>query len=137
MGTFHVKILTPNGAVYDGESVGVRIPGSQSNFEVRDGHADILSTMEIGEIRIKPATGGIEVFAVSGGVAEMADNSLIVLAKTAEKPSDIDIERAEKAAQRARERKGDKEFDQKRAELALMRAVNRISTAGKYEGILS
>lgn len=135
MGTFHVKILTPDGAVYDGESIGVRIPGTQANFEVRNGHADILSTMEIGELKIKPQTGEAEIFAISGGVAEMADNSLIILARTAERPEDIDIARAKEAAERARLHKTEDGFDHRRAELALLRAINRISTAGKYQGI--
>lgn len=137
MSTFHVKILTPDGAAYDGESIGVRIPGTQASFEVRNGHADILSTMEIGELDIKTAKGDVEVFAISGGVAEMADNNLIILARTAERPEDIDIARAKEAAERARLHKAEDGFDHRRAELALLRAINRISTAGKYQGVYS
>jgi F-type H+-transporting ATPase subunit epsilon len=128
MKSFKAQILTPEGSLFDGEVTGVRVPGELGSFEVKTLHANIISTLEVGEILVRKATGEELHYAVSGGFVEVADNTLTLLAEAAEPIEEIDIERAKKARERARERikSTDPAIDKERARKALKRAENRI-----------
>ena len=131
MNSFEAQILTPEGTLFDGAMVGVQLPGTLGSFEVRSLHADIISTLEIGRIIVRKAGGDDLVFAVSGGFVEVHNNKLVLLAEAAELVSEIDVERAEAAMERARQRLASKEksIDRERARKALSRAENRIRIA--------
>ncbi|HLR26523.1 MAG TPA: ATP synthase F1 subunit epsilon [Fodinibius sp.] len=130
MNSFKAQILTPEGTIFDDEVTGVKLPGTMGSFEVKTLHANIISTLEIGEVLVRKATGEELHYAITGGLVEVVDNKLNLLAEAAELVPEIDIERAEAAKERAEERlesgKGDKEIDEERAKKALKRAENRI-----------
>lgn len=128
MNSFKAQILTPEGSLFDGEVTGVRVPGEMGSFEVKTLHANIISTLEVGEILVRKATGEEQQFAVTGGFVEVVDNILTLLAEAAEPVEDIDVERAKDAKERARKRldSDDPDIDKERAEKALERAENRI-----------
>lgn len=130
MNSFEAQILTPEGTLFDGEIVGMQLPGTMGSFEVKSLHADIISTLEIGRILVRKAGGEDLIFAVSGGFVEVHDNTLTLLAEAAEPVSEIDVKRAEAARERARERLAqaaeDRSIDRERARKALSRAENRI-----------
>lgn len=128
MNIFKAQILTPQGSLFDDEVTGVRLPGTMGSFEVKALHADIISTLEIGEVIIRKSTGGEQRLAVTGGFVEVADNKLTLLAEAAEPIEEIDVERAEAARERARQRlaSGEKHIDVERAKKSLQRAENRI-----------
>lgn len=134
MNSFEAQILTPEGSVFSGNVVGVKLPGSEGSFEVKTMHADIISTLDIGDVLVRNANGSEQHFAVSGGFVEVHDNKLTLLAEAAEAVEEIDPERAKKAKQRAKERleSDKKEIDKKRAEKALKRAENRIKLSAKF-----
>src|SRR5699024_3342322 len=128
MNSFKAQILTPEGALFDAEVVGVQLPGTMGSFEVKSLHADIISTLEVGRILVRKADGDDLIFAISGGFVEVYDNKLTLLAEAAELINEIDVERAEAARERARQRltSEDKSIDRERARKALARAENRI-----------
>lgn len=128
MNTFSAQILTPEGSIFDDEVTGVRVPGEMGSFEVKTLHANIISSLEIGEILVRKAAGGEQSFSVTGGFVEVVDNKLTLLAEAAEPVEEIDVERAKEAKERAIERleSDDKEIDKNRAKKALKRAENRI-----------
>jgi F-type H+-transporting ATPase subunit epsilon len=128
MNTFSAQILTPEGSIFDDEVTGVRVPGEMGSFEVKTLHANIISSLEIGEILIRKAAGGEQSFSVTGGFVEVIDNKLTLLAEAAEPVEEIDVERAKQAKERAVKRleSDDKEIDEDRAKKALKRAENRI-----------
>lgn len=128
MNTFSAQILTPEGSIFDDEVTGVRVPGEMGSFEVKTLHANIISSLEIGEILIRKAAGGEQSFSVTGGFVEVVDNKLTLLAEAAEPVEKIDVERAKEAKERAVKRleSDDKEIDKERARKALKRAENRI-----------
>lgn len=128
MNTFSAQILTPEGSIFDDEVTGVRIPGEMGSFEVKTLHANIISSLSIGEILVRKADGGEQHFAVTGGFVEVVDNNLTLLAEAAEPVKEIDVERAKEAKQRAQQRleSDDKNIDKERAKKALKRAENRI-----------
>lgn len=128
MNSFKAQILTPEGSLFDGEVTGVRVPGEMGSFEVKTLHANIISTLEVGEILVRKANGEEQQYAVTGGFVEVVDNILTLLAEAAEPVEDIDVERAKDAKERARKRldSDDPDIDKERAEKALERAENRI-----------
>ena len=130
-----VEIITPNKIGYRGEVSSITVPGTKGNFQILYNHAPIISSLEIGEIIIEANDSEKEYFATSGGTIEVVNNKVIVLAETFESTKDIDVKRAEEARIRAEERlkkKSEEEIDDFRAELALKRALNRLSSVKKH-----
>lgn len=74
----YVEIITPDKKIFEGEVDGVKLPGSAGSFEILDHHAPLISTLDVGEVRIRTA-GNTVVHTIDGGVAEMNNNKLIVL----------------------------------------------------------
>lgn len=134
MNSFEAQIITPEGSVFSGNVVGVKLPGSEGSFEVKTLHADIISTLNIGDVLVRNVNGSEQHFAISGGFVEVHDNKLTLLAEAAEAVEDIDIKRAKEAKKRAEQRleSDSKEMDETRAKKALKRAENRIKLAAKF-----
>lgn len=128
MNSFKAQVLTPEGTLFDDEVNGVRVPGEMGSFEVKTDHANIISSLEVGEVLVRKATGEEKHFAITGGFVEVVDNKLTLLAEAAEPVEEIDVERAKQARERARQRldSDDPDIDKERARKALKRAENRL-----------
>lgn len=133
MKSFKTQILTPDGSVFDGETVSVKVPGSEGQFQVLHNHAALMSSLEVGTAEVSDDNNNEQVFAVSGGFVEVNNNKVTVLAQAAERPEEIDVKRAKDAEERARKRLKDSKMDATRAEAALKRAINRIKLADKHQ----
>lgn len=131
--TFLMEIVTPKKIAYSSQATSFSAPGVVGGFQVLRSHAPLLSTITIGEVKVSDASGNEIRYATSGGFVEVHDNRVVLLAETAEKPSEIDIARAEAARDRAQKRLATKtaEIDLERARLALHRAINRLKISGK------
>lgn len=129
--TFKLEVVTPDRVVLSDDTItSVVVPGTEGYLGVLANHAPLMTELKVGEVDFKRADGSSDAMAVSGGFMEVLDNTVTVLAETAELASEIDIERAEKSAERARERISDgTEVDTDRAQIALSRALNRIRVA--------
>jgi len=78
----NLEILTPDKKIYEGEVRSVTVPGTMGSFEILNNHAPIISTMEDGKVIVR--TGAKEeVFLVKGGVVEVLNNNVMVLAESA------------------------------------------------------
>ena len=75
-----LEIITPEKNVYTGEVEMVNLPGSDGSFGLLNDHAPIVSTLKAGEIKIVE-NGNEQVFQVNGGVVEVNNNKVIVLAE--------------------------------------------------------
>jgi F-type H+-transporting ATPase subunit epsilon len=130
--TFHLEIVTPKRIVFKSEVISFSAPGSEGGFQVLHSHAPLLSTLNIGEVKITDIAGTDLKFAVSGGFVEVRENKVLLLAETAERSDEIDTDRAKAARDRAQQRIAEKKanIDIERAKLALYRALNRLKTAG-------
>ena len=130
---FQLDIVTPRKLIFSDTVASVSVPGELGGFQVLIGHAPLLSSLVVGEIKITDKNGNTERYATTGGFLEVRDNKVILLAETAEKASEIDKNRADAAQKRARERlhKRDTGTDLDRAEAALQRALNRLRIAGR------
>ncbi len=128
MPNLSVEIVSPDQRVFQGEAKGVRAPGVEGSFEVLYNHAPMIAAFGVGPIRVTMAAGDEIYYATSGGFLEVIDNRVTVLAQTAEPASDIDVERARAAEQRALERLrlAEADADRHEAAKALERARNRV-----------
>ena len=132
-----VDIVTPDGRAFQGTANGVRAPGVEGSFEVRADHAPMISAFGIGPLIVKAQStheyadrGGRIIFATSGGFLEIVENKVTVLAETVEPASEIDVDRAESAQERARRRLEEGDLEEREThEAALERARNRLRVA--------
>ncbi|MCH7975651.1 MAG: ATP synthase F1 subunit epsilon [Bacteroidetes bacterium] len=123
-----VEIVSPDGAAFRGEAVSFRAPGVQGGFEILRNHAPMVAATGVGPIYVTLPNGNVATFASSGGFVEVLDNHVIMLAETAEPASDIDVDRAQRAEERAKERLDASQSPEERAEAKaeLEKARNRL-----------
>ncbi len=128
--TLHVEVVTAEREIYNGEADMVVARGTEGVLGILPRHAALLTTLAIGEMRIKLGDAEEPLF-VAGGFLEVRDNVVTVLADTAEHAEEIDEARAEEARRRAQERLEQATSDVERADMlgALERAMNRIKVA--------
>jgi F-type H+-transporting ATPase subunit epsilon len=124
-----LEVVTPSKAVVSEEAQIVVAPGSEGEFGVLKGHTTFLTSLKIGTLRYKDASGQEKLVFINGGFAEALPNKVTILADSAERKEDIDVERAKQAKERAEKRLTTKaeNVDSVRAEAALRRAVHRLS----------
>ena len=131
------ELATPTRQMVSTEADEVVAPGSEGYFGVLPGHAAFLTTLGSGEVSYRDGREEHRL-AVIGGFAEVSGDRVIILAEHAERPEEIDRERAERALQRAEQRLagtnpsgGQEEIDYTRALAALQRALARLQVAGR------
>ena len=112
----------------------VVIPGSMGYFGVLPGHAPLLATLGVGDLSYRQGQA-VHHLAISGGFAEVRNDKVIVLAERAERPQEIDRDRAQRARERAERRLSGREgdIDFVRAQLALARALIRLEVASRNQ----
>ncbi len=122
----HFQIATAGGVVCDEMISYALVPVADGDAGIMAGHAPMIAALKEGVVKYV-AEGEEHFAALSGGVLSMADNELILLARTAEKAENIDLARAQASESRARKRIEEKsaDIDLKRAELSLHRALAR------------
>ncbi len=130
---FTLEIVAPDRVVFSGDATSVSAPGVEGGFQVLANHAPLLSSLEIGEIKVKSLDGHDTRFAAGGGFVEVRGNHVVVLVETAERSDEIDIARARASKERAERRLSSpaKDIDPDRARVSLLRALNRLRVAGK------
>jgi len=125
-----LEIVTPKKSVVSEDVRIVVAPGTLGEFGVLVGHTPFLTTLKVGSVRYTDKNGGEQQIFVSGGFAEALPDKVTILAESAEKRADIDIERAKSALKRAQQRmdeaKQKENIDYARARAALERALHRI-----------
>jgi F-type H+-transporting ATPase subunit epsilon len=128
-----LEVVTPDRLVLSTQAEVVVCPGVEGQFGVLPGHIAFLSALDIGEMYYK-AGGKTEYLAVSGGFAEVTGEKVTIVAESAEKGREIDIERAKRALERAEKRLAaakTENIDWTRAEAAMRRSLMRTKVAGR------
>ena len=134
-----VQIVTPAGEVYNESGIDIAVVNTQGGqVGIMAKHVPILAALTIDELIVKRGDDK-ESLAVNGGIAEFSNDTLTVVADSAETSDVIDVSRAESAKERAEARLAHAQDDNndeelKRARIALMRAVNRIHVAALKSG---
>jgi len=128
--TFQLEIVTPEKTVVETTAEEVQIPGKNGYLGILPGHAPLITELSVGEITFRENSTE-QKLAVAWGFAEILPNKVTILAETAERPSEINVERARQAKERAEQRltSGDTAVDVDRALDALHRAQARLDVA--------
>ena len=129
-----LEIVTPQGLVFSEEVDEVTATGSEGEFGVLPGHVPFVTTLKIGVLACKKGSES-KYFFVNWGYAEVGAEKVMILADSAERSEDIDLDRAMAAKKRAEERlKHAENVDFARAETALERAVMRSQVVESRRG---
>jgi F-type H+-transporting ATPase subunit epsilon len=127
-----LEVVTPERSVVSDDAQIVMAPGELGEFGVLTGHTPFMTALKVGTVRYEDAGGKERFVFVSGGFAEALPDRVTILADSAERRKNIDLERAKAAMERAEGRlakAGDVDVDFTRAHAALARAINRIRLA--------
>lgn len=129
--TLHLEIVTPERLAYSDDVDIVVVPGIEGELGILPHHAPLLTTLGVGELRIRKGTTE-ESFAIVGGFVQIRPDKVVVMAETADLASDIDLERAQHArreAERTLETAANEPADLAAARAALQHALLRIRVA--------
>lgn len=132
-GNIRLEVVTPESSVVDEDVQIVVAPGMLGEFGVLNGHTPFMTTLKLGTVRYTDSSGEERCVFVSGGFAEALPDKVTILAESAERRCDIDLERARTALERAEKRLAEEvakeEMDFTRAKAALERAIHRLKVA--------
>jgi F-type H+-transporting ATPase subunit epsilon len=131
-------VVAPERQLLQETAVEVTIPGLDGAYGILPGHAPMITELGIGELSYRTTTSSQPILlAVVWGFAEVLPDRVTLLAETAERAEEIDLQRAEAAKARAEQRlaSNDTNIDWDRAVVALQRALIRIQVARKYRGV--
>ncbi|MCW8811392.1 MAG: F0F1 ATP synthase subunit epsilon [Ignavibacteriaceae bacterium] len=134
MSELNLEIITPEKPIFKGQVDVITIPGTLGGFQILKNHAPLISSFEIGILKVKKDSDETY-YTTAGGTVEVNKNKVLVLADSIEKVDKIDKDRAEQARTRAEERlkrKHEADVDEARANAALNRALNRLNAVKKY-----
>ena len=129
-----VQVVTPDGVRYDHHATYISIRTLDGDMGILPDHVNIIAPLIVHEMKIRRIDdeNHVDWVAINGGIIEVRDNFVTIVADSAERERDIDVSRAERAKLRA-ERKlqaaqTTHDIDEvHRAQVALRRALNRIN----------
>ena len=132
---FKVDVVTPDGLIYSHRSSIIDMRAIDGQRSIMYNHVPLLTPLAIGDVKVKRSREMNQVvdhIAVSGGYIEFSNNVATIIADSAERARNIDVSRAQAAKERAENRMKEarEKHDERsleRAQIALRRAVNRIS----------
>ncbi len=128
MANLSVEVVTGESVVYERDDATMVVaPGAEGSLGILPKHAALVSLLKEGELRVKHG-GEEDSIVVHGGFIEVLNDKVVILADTAERAGDIDVERAEAARRRAEDalRNAKDRQDIAEAEAALRRAAIRL-----------
>lgn len=126
----HLKITTHERVVFDEDVDEIYSRGVEGEFGILPGHIPFMTALDIGVTKVVIG-GKPQYFTTMGGVFQLTGNEALILTQSAERGSDIDVERAEEAKRRAEARLENESdtTDVQRAEVALARALARLKAS--------
>ena len=134
--SIQLVVVTPVSQLLSEAFSEVQLPGADGYLGVLPGHAPLITELGIGELSYRAANGRTGLLAIIRGFAEVLPERVSVLAETAERPEDIDVNRAQEALKRAQERiAAGGNIDWDRASASLQRALVRLQVVSKHQGI--
>ena len=146
MAQMTVQVVTPDGLKYDHHASFIHAVTKDGQIGILPGHINLIAPLEVDELKVRRVDdeSHVDWIAVNGGIIEVKDDFITIIANSAERDRDIDVSRAERAKQRAERvleeetkrvleeaTKSDRNDDVQRAQIALRRALNRINVDTK------
>lgn len=131
-------IITQERTVFSDQVDYVSLPGVEGRMGILPNHSPLLTSLDFGEVMVR-RSGDEQFFAIGGGFAEIRPNQVIVLADSAERADEIDLDRASEAREQAEKAmKEGVSVDAERyaqIEAALKRAQLRIDVSRRRSGV--
>lgn len=128
MREFKIHILAADKAFYEGPCESLVVPTIRGQYGIQAGHYNLMSAVVPGKLTFRVPGETEQLVAVSDGIVKVENNEVLVLVDTAERPEEIDENRARRAAEEAKEallqRRSMQEY--RIAEANLARAMNRL-----------
>ena len=129
--SIELKIVTPDRAIVTEQVEEVEIPGVDGYFGVLPGHTPLLAALAVGELWYRKGQEKTYL-AIAEGFVEVLPDRVTILAQLAERAEEIDLERAERARQRAAGRLEQKsDIDYMRARIALAKSMTRLQVSSR------
>src|SRR5262245_30069626 len=127
-----LQIVSPERSLVSEQVDEVQVPGADGYFGVLPGHTPLLALLGAGELWYRQGTEKIYLL-IAFGFAEVQPDRVTILAQIAEKPEEIDVERAQAAKKRAEERlaRPAVDMDAERARISLMKALIRLQVSAR------
>ena len=132
-----VQVITPNGICYDHHAYFILLSTVDGELGVLANMIPTIASLKIDELKVRRIYDEkhVDWISINGGIAEVRDNLVTIVADSAERDRDIDVTRAERARRLAesalQEAENKRDVDAaKRAEVALHRALNRLRVSG-------
>ena len=134
MNSFILNITASSGEFYQGSCESMVLPVKDGVYGVQAGHSPVLVAIHMGMLKFT-VDGETREILVGDGIAEVTPTFVLLLVDSAERPEDIDKNRAEAARLRAEERLQHKQsmHEYYQTKIALDRAMQRLQTAAKYK----
>ena len=134
MNSFILNITASSGEFYQGSCESMVLPVKDGVYGVQAGHSPVLVAIHMGMLKFT-VDGETREILVGDGIAEVTPTFVLLLVDSAERPEDIDKDRAEAARIRAEERLQHKQsmHEYYQTKIALDRAMQRLQTAAKYK----
>ena len=128
--TFYLEIVTPERKFFSGEVEMLMIKTPDGEIGILKDHMPMIAAVAIGPVKIQKDGEWLEAV-LSEGFMEITQKKTIILADTAEWPNEIDINRARRAEERARERLQSKlsQIEYMRSQAALQKALTRLKVS--------
>lgn len=128
MGQFKIHILASDNAFYEGPCESLVVPTIRGQYGILAGHSNLISAVTPGKLTFRIPGEAEQIVAVSSGIVKVENNEVLVLVDTAERPEEIDENRARRAAEAAKEAMLQKRSIQeyRSAQMHLARALNRL-----------
>ncbi len=132
--TFRLQVMSINGTFFEGRASEIILPCIDGQYAILADHEELILAIYTGRMVIRDAIGDKIDVIVGNGSAQIANNRVIVLVDTCERPEDIDRNRAQRALERAeeemRQNKSIREYYQ--AQAAMARALSRLKNSSDY-----
>ena len=128
MGQFQVHILAADNVLYEGPCESIVIPTLQGQYGILAGHCNTIAAVVPAMLTYRVPGQTEEIAAVSAGLIKIENDDVLVLVDAAERPEEIDANRAQRAADEAKETLLQKRsiLEYRLAQSNLARAVNRL-----------
>ncbi|MBO4733978.1 MAG: ATP synthase F1 subunit epsilon [Clostridia bacterium] len=135
MSTFTVHILAADKVLYEGDCESLIIPTPWGQYGILAHHCKAICAIVAGRLTYRAPGGKNQYAAVSDGLVKIEDNDVLILVDTAERPEDIDLNKARAIADASREAMLQKRSirEYREALAALARAISRLDVHKKYK----
>lgn len=135
MNTFKLNILAADKTFYIGDAISLIIPTTEGQYGILAHHRNMIAATVPGKLKYVTPDGHEQIAAISSGLVKVEDNEVLVLAESAERPEEIDINRAKRDAAYAKEmllhKQSIRDFHSAQSQIA--RALNRIPIKEEHD----